>query len=68
MLESIKSVIIKENIKECILIGNSLGGFIATRFASKWPKLVAGLVLLSPAGAPLKIEAYFFCKFHKIHF
>jgi kynureninase len=36
----------------CYLDGNSLGGFVATRYALARPERVRGLVLLSPAGAP----------------
>lgn len=36
-----------------ILVGNSLGGLFAARAALHRPEQVAGLVLLSPAGAPL---------------
>ncbi len=34
------------------IVGNSLGGFVATRYALARPERVRGLVLLSPAGAP----------------
>ncbi len=33
-----------------VLIGNSLGGMIATRYAARFPENVAALVLISPAG------------------
>jgi pimeloyl-ACP methyl ester carboxylesterase len=39
-----------------IVIGNSLGGWLATRLALKHPQRVRGLVLISPAGAPLAPE------------
>jgi pimeloyl-ACP methyl ester carboxylesterase len=35
-----------------IVVGNSLGGFVATRYALDRPERVRGLVLLSPAGTP----------------
>jgi len=39
-----------------IVIGNSLGGWLATRLALRYPERVRGLVLISPAGAPLSID------------
>jgi pimeloyl-ACP methyl ester carboxylesterase len=36
-----------------LVVGNSLGGLVAARFALARPQHVAGLLLLSPAGAPL---------------
>jgi len=35
-----------------VVVGNSLGGFVATRYALDRPERVRGLVLLSPAGTP----------------
>ena len=40
------------NIKECILIGNSLGGEIAWRFAIAEPLMVKKLVLIDASGYP----------------
>lgn len=37
-------------INKVILVGNSMGGHIASVFAIKYPKLVSYLVLISPAG------------------
>jgi pimeloyl-ACP methyl ester carboxylesterase len=36
-----------------LMIGNSLGGAVALRYANAYPERVAGLLLFSPAGAPL---------------
>ena len=42
---------------KCILLGNSLGGFVAARYAATTGKDdIGGLVLMSPAGAPLSEE------------
>ncbi len=38
------------NLKRVILGGNSMGGFIAAQYASKFPEEVAALWLLAPAG------------------
>lgn len=39
-----------------VLVGNSLGGLAAIRYAARRPDRVAGLVLLSPGGAPMAHE------------
>lgn len=36
-------------IERAILVGNSLGGLVATHAAAAWPERVAGVVLVSPA-------------------
>jgi pimeloyl-ACP methyl ester carboxylesterase len=41
------------NIKQCVLVGNSLGGQIAWNFSLKLPDMVAKLILIDPAGYPL---------------
>jgi len=38
--------------EEAVLVGNSLGGYIAARYAARHPDRVRGLVLISPAGYP----------------
>ena len=43
-------------ISKCVLLGNSLGGFVACKFASKHSACLHSLVLISPAGAPLDPE------------
>lgn len=44
--------------RPAVVIGNSLGGFAAIRFALAHPEHVAKLVLLSPAGAPMTDEEF----------
>ncbi len=41
-----------------VVIGNSLGGWLAIRLALAFPERVKALVLISPAGAPLSDEEY----------
>lgn len=42
-------------VDRAILVGNSLGGYIAARFAARYPDRVSGLVLISPAGYPQEL-------------
>jgi pimeloyl-ACP methyl ester carboxylesterase len=35
-----------------VVFGNSMGGFLAIRFASRHPERVLGLMVNSPSGAP----------------
>ena len=58
LLESVAEVLDRELDEPAILVGNSLGGAMAIRYAHRHPDKVAGLVLASPAGAPLP-EALF---------
>ncbi len=53
MLASMTQVLARELDKPAIFVGNSLGGTMAIRYAHLHPEKVAGLVLVSPAGAPL---------------
>jgi len=39
-------------IKQCILVGNSLGGQIAWNYSLKQPDMVTKLILIDPAGYP----------------
>jgi pimeloyl-ACP methyl ester carboxylesterase len=53
MVEAVRAVLDHLDIQRVLLAGNSLGGMVAARYASKYSKSLAGLILLSPAGAPL---------------
>ena len=44
-------------IKQCVLVGNSLGGQIAWRFSLEQPKMVAKLILIDAAGYPLNSKS-----------
>lgn len=42
------------DVGQFVLVGSSMGGFVATRYASHVPERLRGLILCSPAGAPLQ--------------
>ena len=41
----VKTILDKEGIRDCILIGHSMGGYIALAFADKYPELLKGFGL-----------------------
>lgn len=52
MAESVNQVIRGAGIHSCMLVGHSMGGYVALAFAEKYPRKVKGLVLFhSQAGA-----------------
>jgi pimeloyl-ACP methyl ester carboxylesterase len=61
----IKDFTDKLGLKDFILGGNSLGGEIAWKFAYYHPENVKGLILLDPAGSPIrKFDMPFFSAFN----
>jgi pimeloyl-ACP methyl ester carboxylesterase len=46
----VKALLQQMGIRKCVLVGNSMGGRIAWRFAAAYPTLVSKLVLISPDG------------------
>jgi len=54
-LALVNGVLDHAGVDEAILVGNSLGGYIAARYASRHPERVRGLVLISPAGYPQEL-------------
>jgi len=51
-------------IKKVVLIGNSLGGWMALKFATTYPEYVSGLVLIA-AGGLTKVHKGFISKVEK---
>jgi len=50
--ESIYFILQHEEIKECVVIGHSMGGYIALAFAEKYPDLTLGLGLFHSSAFP----------------
>ena len=51
MAESVKMVLHELKINECVVIGHSMGGYVALAFARLFPKLVKGLGLFHSQAA-----------------
>jgi pimeloyl-ACP methyl ester carboxylesterase len=45
MAEVVKGVLENEKIQKTVLIGHSMGGYVSLAFASRFPEMLAGLVL-----------------------
>lgn len=52
LLEAVRQTLDPHVDEPVVVIGNSLGGFVGVQWALEQPEKVAGLVLLSPGGAP----------------
>lgn len=57
-VECVKQTLDLAGVKECIVVGNSLGGAVAIGLALEYPEFVKKLVLLAPGGMS-KTEEYF---------
>ena len=55
-LKFLESFLDKLGVEQCILVGNSLGGEIAWRYALNNPGQVKKLILIGAAGYPVEIE------------
>lgn len=51
-LSSLESWREAAGIERMILVGHSLGGYLASAYAVRYPHRVSGLILVSPAGIP----------------
>ncbi|MDR3287435.1 MAG: alpha/beta fold hydrolase [Prevotellaceae bacterium] len=47
MADCIKSILDKQQISECFIVGHSMGGYVALAFAKKYPETTKALCLLS---------------------
>lgn len=51
-IDSLEDLRAEEGITDFVLAGHSLGGYLAGKYAVKYPQHVKGLVLISPVGIP----------------
>jgi len=51
-VESLESWRVQHNLSKMTLAGHSMGGYIATAYAERYPNRVHKLILLSPVGVP----------------
>lgn len=55
---ALRSLLLSLDVRRCIVVGNSLGGAIAIKYALDYPQDVARLVLMAPGGVEER-ETYF---------
>lgn len=55
-LEFMQAFLSELGVKQCVLVGNSLGGEIAWRYALNHPRQVTRLILIGAAGYPVELE------------
>lgn len=46
MAELIRSLLLYENIKACIMVGHSMGGYISLALAEKYPQIISSMALV----------------------
>jgi pimeloyl-ACP methyl ester carboxylesterase len=47
MATTVHAVLEKEKVEKAMLVGHSMGGYVALAFAEKWPEMLSGLVMFS---------------------
>lgn len=52
MADAVKAVLKHFHIRSCVLIGHSMGGYVALAFAKKYPEIVKGLCLFHSTALP----------------
>lgn len=52
LIDSLEKLRIEEDLPRFTLAGHSLGGYLAAKYAVKYPEAVENLVLISPVGIP----------------
>lgn len=52
MANVVKAVLDKEEIKKCVIVGHSMGGYVALAFAELYPSMMKGLGLFHSSALP----------------
>lgn len=52
MADAVKAVLDEESVEECVMIGHSMGGYVALAFAEKYPDSLKGLGLFHSSAFP----------------
>jgi pimeloyl-ACP methyl ester carboxylesterase len=52
MADVVKTILDKEKVKKCVIIGHSMGGYVTLAFAEKYPKYMQGLGLFHSSALP----------------
>lgn len=57
MAEAVMAVLTEESITSCLMVGHSMGGYVALAFADKYRKALKGIVLFHSQAAADSLEA-----------
>jgi pimeloyl-ACP methyl ester carboxylesterase len=52
MADVVKTILDKEKVNECVMIGHSMGGYVTLAFAEKYPAFMKGLGLFHSSAMP----------------
>lgn len=52
MAEAVKTILDHAAVKKCVMIGHSMGGYVALAFAEKYPEMLSGFGLFHSQSAP----------------
>ena len=51
MAQAVQAVLMHEKIEKCVMLGHSMGGYVSLEFASQFPEMLKGLILLHSQAA-----------------
>ncbi|MDP1815475.1 MAG: alpha/beta hydrolase, partial [Leadbetterella sp.] len=46
MAQAVNAVLTEENIEKCVMVGHSMGGYVALDFTNQFPEKLMGLIFL----------------------